>query len=74
MNYLSPVGEPDGLDLVGEARVGQRIDPSVDESLLPAHIHMHGYSVQPKVTTALYMLIGTRTLPGPWSGTSPLAA
>jgi hypothetical protein len=46
MNYLSPVGEPDGLDLVGEAGVGQRIDPSVDESLLPAHIHIHRYSVK----------------------------
>jgi hypothetical protein len=40
MNYLRPVGEPDGLDLVGEARVRERIDPSVDESLLPAHIHI----------------------------------
>ena len=34
--YLRPVGEPDAPDLVGEARVGQRIDPSLDEPLLPA--------------------------------------
>ena len=36
--YLRPVGEPDAPDLVGEARVGQRIDPSLDEPLLPANI------------------------------------
>lgn len=36
---LRPVGEPDALDLMGEARVGERVDPSVDEPLLPCRVH-----------------------------------
>lgn len=33
--YLRPVWNPDASDFVGDTRVGQGIDPSFDESLLP---------------------------------------
>jgi hypothetical protein len=36
LHYLRPVGEPDAPDLMGESGVRECIDPSLDESLLPA--------------------------------------